>query len=141
MLQSCTREACNTQKGQSLYTLDPLYALTVVTTRLSILYLYRRIFAVPSFRQLSLVVGIACIIWWIANTIVFLVTCMPIQKSWDPQREGHCYNFDEWFIGISIIDIILDTVILALPIKMVLGLQLSSQRRISLCFIFLLGSL
>lgn len=121
--------------------LDPIYALTVTTTRLSILYLYRRIFAVPRFRQVSFVVIVVCITWWVVTTIVMVLPCIPIQKISEPQREGHCFNFDEFFLVTSILEIIIDIVILALPVKMIVGLQMSSQRRITLCVIFLLGSL
>lgn len=39
------------------------------------------------------------------------------------------------------IEVVIDTVILALPVRMVLGLNLSRKRKISLVLIFLLGGL
>ena len=115
--------------------------MTVTTTRLSILYLYRRIFDVPRFRQVSSIVIVVCVVWWLIKTITDLLGCVPPQKFWEPRRKGHCYTFDTWFLCISITEIIIDAAILMLPVKMVIGLQMSFPRRVKVCCIFLLGSL
>jgi len=39
------------------------------------------------------------------------------------------------------LEVVIDTIILVLPVRMVLGLQLSPKRKILLLFIFLLGGL
>lgn len=124
---------------KSLYTLSPIYGLTITLARLSILYLYRRIFSVGPFRQISLAVIIICVVWWMVFTITTLIPCRPVKKFWQPQVAGSCYNFDEFFLGIAVIDVILDTVVLTLPIRMIVRLQMSYQRKVMLCFVFLLG--
>lgn len=121
--------------------LDPLYALTVTAVKLSILYLYRRIFAVQAFKQISFAVAAACVVWWVVFTITALIPCRPVRKFWQPQIEGHCYNFNEFFLGASIVDILLDAVILSLPIKKIVGLQMPYKRKVMLCFVFLVGGL
>ncbi|KAI4149426.1 MAG: hypothetical protein LQ341_001322 [Variospora aurantia] len=126
---------------KSLYMLDPLYALTVTAVKLSILYLYRRIFAVQAFKQISFAVAAACVVWWVVFTITALIPCRPVRKFWQPQIEGHCYNFNEFFLGASIVDILLDAVILSLPIKKIVGLQMPYKRKVMLCFVFLVGGL
>ena len=121
--------------------LDAIYALTVTATKLSILYLYRRIFSVQRFRQISFAVAAVCVLWWLIFTIIVMNPCRPVKKFWQPQIEGHCYNFDEFFLGAAVADVVLDAVILALPIKMILGLQMSYRRKVMLCFVFLVGGL
>ena len=121
--------------------LDAIYALTVTATKLSILYLYRRIFSVQCFRQISFAVAAVCVLWWLIFTIIVMNPCRPVKKFWQPQIEGHCYNFDEFFLGAAVADVVLDAVTLALPIKMILGLQMSYQRKVMLCFVFLVGGL
>ncbi|KAL8790985.1 MAG: hypothetical protein Q9195_006130 [Heterodermia aff. obscurata] len=124
---------------KSLYILDPLYALTITSVKLSILYLYRRIFSVKVFHQITFVTGAVCVAWWLAFTVTALVPCRPVERFWNPQLDGYCYNFDMFFVVMASIEIVLDVVILSLPVKMVLGLQMSYKRKIMLCAVFSIG--
>ena len=124
-----------------MYVLDPLYALTITAAKLSILYLYRRIFSVKAFRQVSFVTAAVCVAWWLVFTITALVPCRPVRKFWNPQLEGYCYNFDMFFVVMASVEILLDVIILSLPIKMIIGLQMTYRRKIMLCIVFLVGGL
>ena len=88
-----------------------------------------------------MVVVVICLIWWFVFTVTSLVPCRPVRSYWDPQVPGKCFNFDLFFLSASIADVLIDTVILALPVKMILGLQLSYRKKISLCSVFSLGGL
>ena len=126
---------------QSLYTLDPLFGLTVTASKLSIISLYRRIFVPKRVQQITFVVASLCVTWWIVFTITVLNPCRPVRKFWLPQTPGYCYNFDKFALGIAIMDILLDASILAIPIKPVLNLQMAKSRKIQVCVIFLVGGL
>lgn len=128
-------------KLQSLYMLAPLYALSITAIKLSILYLYRRIFAVKTFKQISFAVAAACVIWWVVFTVTALVPCYPVQKFWQYRIKGHCYNFKIFYIWAGVVDVLLDGIILSLPIKMISRLQMPYKRKVMLCFVFLLGGL
>lgn len=39
------------------------------------------------------------------------------------------------------VEVLIDSIVLALPIRMVMGLQLSRKRKLSIVFVFLLGGL
>lgn len=67
--------------------------------------------------------------------------CIPMQSFWDPLVEGHCFNFDIWFLVMEIIDLLLDVGILCLPLRMIAGLHLPMRKRVMLVGIFLLGGL
>ena len=69
------------------------------------------------------------------------MACIPVAKFWDPTIAGTCINFNIFFLVNSIIETILDFVILVLPIPMILGLQLSRHNKVVLSGIFLLGGL
>ncbi|KAL8659758.1 MAG: hypothetical protein Q9226_000254 [Calogaya cf. arnoldii] len=124
---------------KSLYILHPLYTLSITATKLSILYLYRRIFAVPTFRRISFAVAATCVVWWVVTTIAGLVPCYPVNRMWQPQIEGQCYNFKAFFLGAGVVDVVLDGVILTLPLKLISRLQMPYKRKVMLCFVFLVG--
>lgn len=126
---------------QSEYAIPPLYGLTVTAVKLSILFLYRRIFAVSSFRKITNILIAICLVWFVAAEITDLLYCIPIQRFWDPTIEGSCFNFPVYFLAMELIDLLLDVAIICLPIKTILGLHLSLQKRLALLGIFLLGTL
>ncbi|KAL8859669.1 MAG: hypothetical protein Q9178_003783 [Gyalolechia marmorata] len=116
-------------KLQSLYMLSPLYGLSTTAIKLSILYLYRRIFAVKPFKQMSFAVAAACVIWWVVFTVTALVPCLPVKKFWQYRIEGQCYNFNTFFIWAGVVDVLLDGIILALPIRVISRLQMPYKRK------------
>lgn len=81
-------------------------------------------------------------LFWLATTIATLVNCIPLEYSWiglsDP---AHCFNYNIFWMVTGALEVVIDTIILVLPVRMVLGLQLSPKRKILLLFIFLLGGL
>ena len=120
-----------------------LYFSMISAIKISILLMYRRIFSVdPSFRLQSLLIGIVVSIFWIATTIATLTNCIPLKYSWiglsDP---AHCFNYNIFWMVTGALEVVIDTMILALPVRIVLGLQLSRKRRVALLLIFLLGGL
>ena len=118
-----------------------LYFVAVLAIKISILCLYRRIFAVQNFRRASLVTGLLVVALFIASEVGALVSCRPVTKFWSRLEPGYCFNFDEYYIGVQIPDVILDVVILALPIRMISTLQLSRIDKATVLGIFLLGGL
>lgn len=95
----------------------------------------------PGFRLASLIVGIVCFLWMVVGIIGDCLYCIPMQSFWDPLVEGHCFNFDIWFLVMEIIDLLLDVGILCLPLRMIAGLHLPMRKRVMLVGIFLLGGL
>lgn len=124
-----------------MYALYPLFGLTVTASKLSILSLYRQIFVAKRFQQVNLVIGCLCILWWMIFTIVCLNLCRPVRKFWQFEIPGHCLNLNQYILGFNIVDVFLDASIMILPIKPILGLQMSKSRKTQLCMIFLVGGL
>jgi hypothetical protein len=108
---------------------------------MSILLLYRRIFSVPKFQLASLLTGILVLSWCLSVFITVLLQCRPIALNWNKQLSGTCINPKPFFFGNAISNLIIDAVILALPIPMVLQLQLRLSQKLSILGIFLLGGL
>ena len=117
-----------------------LYFSIVTAIKLSILLMYRRIFAVTSFRNHSLIVGAVVMVWWLVGTIATMVSCIPVERLWvGPSAGGYCFNFNIYWMAMGAVELIIDSYILVLPIRMILNLQLSRKNKILLCGIFLLG--
>ena len=124
-----------------MFVTSVLYYSIAAPTKISLLCLYRRIFAVQSFKRMSLLVGLLVVLWWLAATLANIFSCRPAELLWDLSLEGRCFNFNLFWFSIGIIETIIDIIILLLPIKMVMGLQMSRRNKIVLSLVFLLGGL
>ncbi|KAJ5248556.1 hypothetical protein N7468_000007 [Penicillium chermesinum] len=128
------------QYMKSEYAIPPLYGINVTLVKMSILCFYHRLFSVIAFRRINYGVGIFCLVWFAAAFIGDLLYCIPIRQFWDPTAGGHCFNFANYFLVMELIDISLDVVIIALPLKTISGLQLSLRKKLALLGVFLLGA-
>ncbi|MCJ1444917.1 MAG: hypothetical protein MMC23_005421 [Stictis urceolatum] len=119
-----------------------LYFSIVSVIKISVLFLYRRIFSIErEFRIQSRLVIILVGIFWLATTVTTLANCVPFQYSWiGLSLKEHCINHNVFWMATGAVEVVLDTAILTLPIRMVLRLQLSSKRKAFVVFIFLLGA-
>lgn len=124
-----------------MYVTSVLYYAVAAASKISILCLYRRIFSVHSFKRMSLLFGLLVVLWWLAATIANIFSCMPIELLWDLSLDGRCFNFNIFWLSMGVVETIIDILILFLPIKMVMGLQLSRRNKIVLSGVFLLGGL
>lgn len=120
-----------------------LYFFLVMAIKISILLMYRRIFSVdPLFRLQSFLIGVFVVALWLAATITRIFFCRPIGYIWmGLNLERHCLPYDRFWIAVGVIDITVDIVILALPVRMVLKIQLSPKQKASITCLFLLGGL
>ena len=120
-----------------------LYFSIVSAIKVSILLLYRRIFSINYiFRIQSTIVLLLVSLFWLAVTIATLLNCRPLKYSWIGLSEKeHCIDYNIFWMTTGATEIAIDTIILALPIRMVLLLQLSVKRKVSVVLVFLLGGL
>ncbi|KAI1740557.1 hypothetical protein F4680DRAFT_418460 [Xylaria scruposa] len=120
-----------------------IYYTINAAVKLSILYMYYRIFHAKSSLRYQLFVTAGLVTgWWIGTTVAQIVNCIPISKYWtsnvlDPK---YCFNLNTFFVVGGSIEVFLDVLILTLPIRAVLALQLSWRRKAIISGIFLLGS-
>ncbi|KAH8704443.1 hypothetical protein GQ44DRAFT_743684 [Phaeosphaeriaceae sp. PMI808] len=98
-----------------LLAFECIYITAVLLVKLSLLLMYRRLFLVREFK---------------IYLAILAAICNLISKAWLPWIEGTCINLKASFIGNAILNILTDVAILCMPFR----------PRLSLCFIFLLGS-
>ncbi|KAA8647714.1 uncharacterized protein ATNIH1004_006411 [Aspergillus tanneri] len=126
--------------GLCLYAYQLVYATAILFIKTSILAYYKRIFSVRPFRITVYIVGAMTLSWWIAVVFISIFSCKPIHGFWDKSIQPRCVSSKKFYIGNAVPNIMTDVLILAMPIRMVWNLQASRSQKISLSFIFLLGS-
>lgn len=72
--------------------------------------------------------------------IAVIFQCSPVEYFWDKTLPGSCiaeYTFYIWTAGLTILT---DVLVLALPIKIFIGLNMASRLKAAIIGIFLLGA-
>ena len=121
-----------------------LYFTIAGSTKLGILLMYFRIFKVDrNFRRQLWVASILVVSWWLSCTIATLLNCIPLEWGWinaldDPR---YCFNFNIFWMASGVCEIIIDVIVLTLPIRAIIRLQLSPRKKATVACIFLLGGL
>lgn len=70
--------------------------------------------------------------------IGFLI-CRPVAKNWDPTAQGVCGNRIAGYTAVSIVNVLVDCLMLILPLPMILRLQVKSGYKWALLGIFGIG--
>ena len=147
--------------GRDIWTVDPsgitlmlklfyfeqyLYQLIIVTTKISIVLLYLRIFpktVSKRFQYVSWGIIAALVAYFIGFVIYFAVECRPISyfwKQWDGEHEGTCPVAESAIYINSAFNIFFDLVVFFLPIPKLVSLQVKDTRRkVGVIATFLVG--
>ena len=81
--------------------------------------------------------------WAIAFTSAAVAQCSPPAYFWESfelDYPGHCIQVQLMYQGLAYSDLILDVLVLALPIPMVISLQMPWKTKIKVIDILMLGS-
>ncbi|THZ90847.1 hypothetical protein D6C82_10230 [Aureobasidium pullulans] len=126
-----------------------MYKLTIWPTKLSILFLYLRVFGdtpnVTSFgvNFRKFVYGLMAFsaVFCVITLIVNVLTCIPVKHYWDKNSSGHCgVDSFSWWLSQSLLNTISDILILVLPMPLVKNLlQIPARQKLGLCLVFGLG--
>ncbi|KAL8824775.1 MAG: hypothetical protein Q9191_004828 [Dirinaria sp. TL-2023a] len=128
------------QYSKCLFAYEILYGTAIMTIKLSVLSLYRRIFSVRKFKLAANVVAAVVVAWWIAILLVSIFSCNPVNGFWDKTyTKSKCINTKKFFVGNAVPNIVTDIVILTLPLREVWRLNTQRHQKIALSITFLLG--
>jgi hypothetical protein len=76
----------------------------------------------------------------IITFIMTNVNCTPYSRNWDVMETGTCrFNLAELGLASAIMNFVLDLITLAIPQRIIWGLQVSKMKKIGLSFVFLVG--
>ncbi|KAI0119340.1 hypothetical protein F4814DRAFT_236275 [Daldinia grandis] len=121
--------------------LEVFYYFSIGFIKFSILSFYGAIFASRRFHIYLWIIAAFVAAWFISSAVVSIAQCTPIEFAWDTSIPGgFCINYGLLVLIAGVINVITDFVILALPIPMIMRLQVSKQKRTQLVFIFATGS-
>ena len=133
------------------------YWPVIALAQASILFLYRRLFLTTHFRFTSLALIAVVAAWGIVASIIeifypghpinyyfgdsigttFNVTYLTFWRMLENFRYRSAADFDS--VAMSIIELVVNILILTLPISEILKLQLSRRKKFGLSVVFLLG--
>jgi hypothetical protein len=109
---------------------------------MSILAFYLRISPDVKFRRAVYVLLGIVIAYTITYFFLMIFRCQPVAFNWDVMIEGgSCIDSLIPMMTLSVANILLDTVILLLPIRVVLPLQIPTRQKVSLILLFMTGGL
>lgn len=109
--------------------------------KISILFLYKRIFITPTVRKVvwacvALFTGI-----WISTTLVAVFACRPIQAFYDFSIQGTCIDSVKFYWASATLNVITDLIVLTLPMPLVWKLRIPTKRKIGISLIFIAGGI
>lgn len=78
--------------AKSVLAIETSYSIAVILTKLSILFLYRRIFPLRAVTFWACVVGSVVVVYSTALIVVTFTACIPLHKLWTPFAHGWCMN-------------------------------------------------
>jgi len=126
------------------YIMEVLYFLVVALLKLSLLFFFLRIFPARNIRRLLWGTIAFDIAFGIAFTVAAIFQCRPISYYWtrfDDDHSGECVNINGLGWANAAISIALDLWMLALPLLQIFSLKLAWKKKISVAFMFCVGTL
>ncbi|KAL6166956.1 hypothetical protein ACJQWK_06409 [Exserohilum turcicum] len=96
--------------------MEVFWLLTLCLTKMSILYLYLRIFPIPWVTYCSYAVMALVTAWTVAILLVCLLICQPFRFHWDKTIPGgHCGNQPLVYMIFGVANVVTNIMVLILP--------------------------
>ncbi|ORY58184.1 uncharacterized protein BCR38DRAFT_527720 [Pseudomassariella vexata] len=123
---------------QSLWATIPVYNLALVLCKLSIVFQYKRVFAITSIQKLcSITIGVLAVYGcWTVLGSTFM--CIPVKFFWG-EGEGTCMNRLAFWFSNAALNIASDLFIFGIPLPLLQKLQIPKTQKIILMVIFAFG--
>ncbi|KAJ3578504.1 hypothetical protein NPX13_g2060 [Xylaria arbuscula] len=119
-----------------------LYGTASTSIRLSVIIFFLRIFPTPIVKRGAYALTVLCIAWFITVEGLYLGMCRPIAYMWDSSIKGGTCLDVKWGIIIpAIFNVIIDAATVLLPIREVMKLHLSKEKKLFIIGIFCIGGL
>ncbi|RDL40284.1 uncharacterized protein BP5553_00263 [Venustampulla echinocandica] len=125
---------------QLLPAAESLWTMANTATKVSILLVYKNIFALRKFRILADTVIVIVIMLAVGNIIQCLAICRPFAFQWDKTIEGGvCGNQTLGILLVAFLNLVTDLMIVIMPMPLVWKLKMPRPKRLVLMAIFGLG--
>ncbi|KAL8754929.1 MAG: hypothetical protein Q9199_003991 [Rusavskia elegans] len=117
-----------------------LYIPAVGLPKISILLFYLRLNPSRGFRYGTFAVMAITTAYMISAILAQLLQCNLVRKFWTPTIPGTCINTNPLYLSNSIINTVIDFLVLLLPVPMIVRLQVNTRTKLVLAAIFSLCS-
>ncbi|KAK4614661.1 hypothetical protein CLAFUR0_09421 [Fulvia fulva] len=130
---------------QWTYVSEILYNTVVITTKIAVVLLYLRIWSssriTKAFRVTSWTIIGSLVVTCIAFDFGLIFQCVPVSSIWGyiNGEAGQCVNLPALTYTFRAISICYDVLIFFLPIHSLMKLNIAWQRKVGVCFVFLVG--
>ncbi|KAI1431262.1 integral membrane protein [Xylaria sp. CBS 124048] len=132
-----------TELQVALQTIPAAYVTWTTGTaafKMSVLFLYRRVFTINLIKILSAVLMFVTFGYWVSFMVVFLTTCTPdISQLWNPRPDGFCRDLNIGQLGSVSTNLAIDVFVIILPMPFLWNLQMRLRNKIVVTLIFSLG--
>ncbi|MCJ1389993.1 hypothetical protein MMC18_002851 [Xylographa bjoerkii] len=119
------------------YVQDLVYSLVMGFIKISILMLYFRLFKVVGIVRWLIYGTIVYIaLYTIVGDLITIFACRPLNKLWDGLPYGMCLSTAAVGLALASLQITADMFVLAIPVPVILGLQLPLKQKLGVMSIF-----
>ena len=117
-----------------------IYNFSIFFPKMSILFLYLRIFSTRNYRYSIYATQAVVILTLIVGQLIASVACHPFEFFWDKTIPGgHCFDIAAAYRYISVPNLVTDLCVLILPIYGIWHLNLKTASKFGLSITFLMG--
>ena len=126
--------------SQAIYAAEQLLYAGFTFPKLSLLFLYLRVFEGKWFRITTWILIAITTCCWVGFAFTAAFLCQPVSFYWNRLLSGgHCINIDTFWRTIPPFNIFTDVVAILLPIPVVWSLEASKMKKLGVIMIFLTG--
>ncbi|KAI0133382.1 hypothetical protein F4776DRAFT_133516 [Hypoxylon sp. NC0597] len=117
-----------------------IYFIATTLIKLSLLFLYRRIFNLQKTAKIFVNGGIIVVtLMGIAILLAIIFFCFPVAKAWDDSIPGHCSSPAPVSYLSGVWNAVVDIYVLILPAPLLWGLNMGPRRKMRLAAVFGIG--
>ncbi|KXJ88952.1 hypothetical protein Micbo1qcDRAFT_196884 [Microdochium bolleyi] len=122
------------------YVSQIVYVFVQVLVKLSILLLYNRLFPTAWFQTTVKITSAFVILHGLAFVFAVVFQCNPIPAAWNRHIDGRCIDISAVILVGAVFSIIEDFILMFLPITEIRKLKMKTRVKVTLGFVFAIGS-
>ena len=120
-----------------------LYSIILSLVKISLILLYRRLFAASAGFQMATTIYIIILTMaGIGGVFSTIFMCAPVNAFWDKTiASATCLNAQEVFFGWTIVGLVTDLVTLVFPMPLIWQMTLPLRQKLFLSIVFFMGGM
>ncbi|KAH6605878.1 integral membrane [Trichoderma cornu-damae] len=120
----------------------PIYQVGISFFKIALLISYLRLLKGTDQKNYRMVVFVTIVLVFLGHlgsALSLIFACRPVDKSWNPLKQGTCLAPGPSFTAYAVVTIVSDIVVAILPLPVLLKLNVRLAKKLGLIGIFLLG--